>query len=104
VGGIVFALVIAQAVTNPEFLEVLGDKFLNEQAIDAQMKEADSQVAATTAELNVDSILGKVLPFVTENPALAPLFETKQEVEEAAEAVLSLPEEQRNAVCSQICE
>lgn len=52
----------------------------------------------------IKPISDKVLPALTKNPIIEPLLQTKKEVEETVETVRSLPEEQKNAICKQICQ
>lgn len=50
------------------------------------------------------AIVNKVLPAVTENPILEPVLETKKSVEDTVKAVKNLPGDQRDAICSQVCQ
>ena len=45
----------------------------------------------------------KVLPSIAKSSVLAPFFETKRSIEESVEAVSTLPEAQKNAVCEELC-
>lgn len=105
--GVIFALIIIQIVANPGSLLFLADKLVQNENIQKNKAEVlSSQKEATErAEgLSVNSLIEKVLPIVTENSVLAPMFKTTREVEEAVNAVRSLPDEQRNSFCSQICQ
>lgn len=50
-----------------------------------------------------DFLYDNLLPQIAQSPALAPFFETKRSVEGAVEAVSSLPEAQKEAVCKELC-
>tara|TARA_Y100000310_G_C20667773_1_gene808562 strand:- start:2067 stop:2432 length:366 start_codon:yes stop_codon:yes gene_type:complete len=105
-GGIV-AFAAIQFFNDPTSFAVLGEKFFGEdiqKEADSEIKKGQEQVDEAVNSLSVQSLLGKVLPALSENPALAPMIETTREVEEAVNAVMSLPDEQRNSICSQICE
>lgn len=73
--------------------EVMGDQI---QKGILQRKEKAKRTAT-------ESLTDKILGAITENPILAPIFETKKEVENTINTVKSLPEEQREAICTQIC-
>lgn len=107
VGGVIFALIIIQIVTNPGSLLFLADKLnLNENIQKNKAEVLSSQKEATEGVegLSVNGLIEKVLPVITGNPALAPMFKTSREIEEAVNAIRSLPDEQRNSFCSQICQ
>lgn len=53
-------------------------------------------------QLTVD-IVGDLLGNVTENPMLAPIFKTKEDIENTVTEVQNLPEAQKAAVCQEIC-
>lgn len=51
----------------------------------------------------VDTVFNKVLPAITQNQAFDPLVQTKQDIEKTVNAVTSLPQEQKEAICKQVC-
>ncbi len=48
-------------------------------------------------------ILGNIGQSIAQSPILAPLFTTSQEVTTAVDSVKSLPNDQKSAICTQIC-
>lgn len=44
-----------------------------------------------------------LVPSIVDNPVLAPILKTTKEVNSTVETIKSLPADQRNAVCRQIC-
>lgn len=104
--GILAAIVIIKFV-DPSGAAVLGTKFFEQNVkknADTNLKNSQQEVGKTVDSLSANNLLEKVLSAVVENPALAPMFKTTREVEEAVNAVRSLPDEQRNSICKQICQ
>lgn len=101
-GGVVFSIVVVQIIahfsqlTNGRFED--GGKIIGEQ-IEAKVKGTQEGAKSSI----IDSITSRVLPAIAESPALAPIFNTTRQVENTINSIKSLPEEQRNAVCRQIC-
>lgn len=75
-----------------------GGRVAGEQ-IEARVKDAQEGVKNSI----IESITSKVFPAITESPVLAPIFKTTKEVEGTINSIKNLPEEQKNAVCRQIC-
>lgn len=98
-GGVAFTLAILMFLPAirilPSFEDnagLVGQK-VQERVQDKGKQQADSFVSS----------LGQVLSSVAENPAWGPLLKTKKDVEQTIKEVKSLPDEQRNAICQQIC-
>ena len=99
VGGAAFTLVVVWIIPNTKTLPVLG-----EQA--GELEQTVHTEAAKKSKEKTDSFtssIGNVLSSITESPILSPILKTKRDVETTVETVKSLPDEQRNAICSQIC-
>lgn len=104
--GILFTIVVIKFV-DPGSTAVLGTKFLEQNVkknADTNLKNSQQEVSKTVDGFSVNNLLEKVLSAVAENPALAPMFKTSREVEQAVNAVRSLPDDQRNSICKQICQ
>lgn len=101
VGGAAVALLITQVVAHPETFEFLQKKSAGE--VEQHVKEEVYKKEEKAAKSVAKTIIEKVLPAAQENPVLAPVFETKQEVEQTVETVKNLPEAQKNAICKQVC-
>lgn len=52
----------------------------------------------------VDFVSKKVVPAVDESAVVSPVKQTTQDVQKAIESVTSLPDQQRAAICKQVCE
>lgn len=96
IAGVVFALIIVQALSGqaklPSSESIQG---ISEGKVKEEIQEKERSV--------ITKVVERVLPAVTENPVIAPVFETKKEVEETVEAVKALPQDQINAICRQYC-
>ena len=101
--GSVFALVVFQIVTNPDFEKMFEKKAtrIGNERVNYAKSTARGQVSGVSVE---GSVQGWVEGLVTKNPAFGPLFRTSQEVQQAVDSVMALPEEQRSSICSQICQ
>ncbi|OGY11238.1 MAG: hypothetical protein A3H88_02190 [Candidatus Blackburnbacteria bacterium RIFCSPLOWO2_02_FULL_44_9] len=49
------------------------------------------------------SIIDDIVENIIESPILAPIVNTQKEVKQTVDTVKSLPVDQRNAICTQIC-
>lgn len=49
------------------------------------------------------ALAGKVLPGIAKSPALKPVVETKKDIEETTSEVRNLPQEQKKAICKEVC-
>lgn len=101
-GGAIFTFVAIQAATNLDVISMLGFEEGKQKAqhqLEVKVRETSDQATQTVAQ----SVTARVLGAIVENPALAPFFQTKKEVETTINSVMSLPEEQRSAICKQIC-
>ncbi|MBI2007522.1 MAG: hypothetical protein HYS83_02390 [Candidatus Blackburnbacteria bacterium] len=102
VGGAIFSVIIVliaanfNRLTNGKLED--GGKVIGEQ-IEAKVKSAQEGAESSI----VDNIASRVLPVIAESPVLAPIFNTTRQVENTINSIKSLPDEQRNAVCRQIC-
>lgn len=101
-GGATFSVITVQVVTNlgglskgriEESGRVIGEQ------IETKVEETREEAKKTALEKLKD----KVLPAITESPILAPIFKTTKKVENTVNSIKNLPDEQRNAVCRQIC-
>lgn len=98
--GVVFTLILLQLLTNPDFLSFLGQE---PSQIEGQVREEIYKREEKAAKSVTQTIIEKVLPAAAENPVVAPLLETKQEVEQTVNTIRNLPEEQKSAICRQVC-
>lgn len=100
--GLVSAFLLIQFLQNPKILETLSDK---EQlkGVESQVKEEVYKKEEKAAKSVTQTILEKVLPAASENPIFAPVLEAKRDVEYTVGVVKSLPEDQKQAVCKQVC-
>lgn len=103
VAGSVFALLVFQIVTNPGFAKMFEKKAvkIGNERVGYAKSTAKGQVSGVSVE---GSVQGWVEGLVTKNPAFGPLFKTTQDVQEAVDSVMALPEEQRSSICRQICQ
>lgn len=62
-----------------------------------------SASTGTGGNILSEFLYDQVIPQIAKSPALAPLFETKKSVEGTVEAVSSLPDAQKEAVCKELC-
>ncbi|MBI2268151.1 MAG: hypothetical protein HYU80_01740 [Candidatus Blackburnbacteria bacterium] len=95
-GALVLVKVLSPGSTNP----VLGQKVsISERVRSTVQKQEKDQINSIKSR-----IVDKVLPAITENPILSPILRTSREVEEAVQTVRSLPDDQKNAICQQVCQ
>jgi hypothetical protein len=101
--GVLCALGAALIFMNPNNnLKVLGDDndytktndFLRSTVQDQEEKHIKSFKK---------KLFENVIPAIAGNPLFAPIVETKEEVEKTSETIKALPEDQRNAICKQVC-
>lgn len=101
-GGAAFSVIAVQVVTHIN--EWTGKGIEEKGRVIGEQIESEISGTRDSAEKTIiDSIKDKILPAIIESPALAPIFRTTKEVEGTINSIKSLPEEQRNAVCRQIC-
>lgn len=86
--------VVAQILFNKE------PRMLPDKAVRGTVEEKGGDFVDSARK----AIVNKVLPAVAGNPILEPALETKKSVEETIETVMSLPREQKEAVCKQVCQ
>lgn len=101
-GGATFSIIAVQILTHLDELskgrvEESG-RVIGEQ-IETKVEETREEAKKTV----IEKLRDRVLPAITESPVLTPIFKTTKEVENTVNSIKSLPEEQRNAVCRQIC-
>lgn len=101
-GGAAFSILAVQVVTHINEWTGKGVE-KNGRMIGEQIESKISDTREGAKKTIIDSIKDKILPAIIESPVLAPIFRTKKEVEGTINSIKSLPEEQRNAVCRQIC-
>lgn len=99
VGGIVFALLIIQALPFIYSVRALGGENTIKKEVNSRVEKLGKEKAA-----QANNTAGGVLSSVSESSALSPIFQTKKKVENTIDAVISLPDEQKKAICRQICE
>ena len=98
--GVIVTLVVINSPARPVAqTNVLGASDEFQQAI------KDKVVQKEQEHLNFFSkfISEKLGPSITQNPILSPFFNTKKSVEGALTSVKNLPDDQRQAICKQIC-
>lgn len=101
-GGATFSIIAVQVVTH--FGELSGGKVEESGKVIGEQIETKVQETKEEAKKTViEKLKDKILPAITESPVLAPIFKTTKEVENTVNSIKNLPEEQRNAVCRQIC-
>ncbi|HBL52289.1 MAG: hypothetical protein A3D24_01425 [Candidatus Blackburnbacteria bacterium RIFCSPHIGHO2_02_FULL_39_13] len=100
IGGIAVAFAVFQV------LPILNSTQITKDGGKQIQNEVNSRVEKVTKEKTIaaEGAVGQVLSSASESSILAPLFRTKAKVENTVETVMGLPEEQRNAICSQICQ
>ncbi|MDO8503378.1 MAG: hypothetical protein Q7S60_01680 [bacterium] len=54
-------------------------------------------------DLDIIDTVSKVLPAVTDIPSLTPLINTKNNIQRSVESIISLPQEEKAALCKQVC-
>lgn len=104
-GGAVFSVVAVQIITHINEWTGNGVKESG-RVIGKQIESKVSDTREGAEKTIIDSIKDKkdkIFPAIIESPALAPIFRTTKEVEGTINNIKGLPEEQRNAVCRQIC-
>lgn len=101
-GGTVFAVIGIQAATHFDILKKF-DIAQNKTAVEEEIRTGTRKVADETAKAASETLKDKVLSAIAESPALAPIFNTTRQIEDTINSIKSLPDEQRNAVCRQIC-
>ncbi|MEK7521526.1 MAG: hypothetical protein AAB599_01855 [Patescibacteria group bacterium] len=52
---------------------------------------------------SVKKFISKNTPEIVNNPVLAPIVNTQKELNSTVDTIKSLPEDQKNAICTQIC-
>lgn len=101
-GGVVFSVVAIYIVTH--FDQLLSGKVEESGGVIGKQIERKVEETREGAKKTViEKLRDRILPAVTESPVLAPIFETTREIENTVNSIKSLPDEQRNAVCRQIC-
>lgn len=101
-GGAAFSIVAVQVVMHIDEWTGKGVEE-NGKVIGERIESRVSDTREEAEKTIVESIKDKILPAIIESPVLAPIFRTTKEVEGTINSIRSLPEEQRNAVCRQIC-
>lgn len=118
IGGAAFALLALQAIpvvaskavlTVPASISSSSSVNVVEKKRDEFQKKIETKVQKKVQETEdsqknlVEGSVEKVLSAVTESPVLAPFFKTKQQVEQTVDSVMNLPDDQKSALCKQIC-
>lgn len=69
---------------------------------------SNEQVRRETAERMVETMTNfveeKVAGAIEENPIIQPVKQTKEDVQKAIDSITSLPSQQREVICKQICQ
>lgn len=104
IGGIAFAVVVLVSVGRWATAndQVLGTSTVNVRDIESQVKDKVQQGEKEGFSL-ISTVFPRIISAITENPLLAPFIKTQKEVSEAVSTVKSLPGDQKEALCSQIC-
>lgn len=101
-GGVIFSVVAVYLVTN--FEQLSGGKIEESgRVIGERIEKKVGETREGVKKTAIEKLRDKILLGVTESPILAPIFETTKEIENTVSSIKDLPEEQRNAVCRQIC-
>lgn len=101
VGVVVAGVMIYRTVATPSSITseskstVLGATQKIQQAVQGKEEEHTNKIFKFIKE--------KVIPAITDSPILAPLLKTTKEVNATVETIKSLPTDQREAVCKQVC-
>lgn len=104
-GGALFTLGVLQIFSMRGDILISGREGLKEKVakeqerIEKKVKRDTGDVAGSFTE----GVWDRVVEQVSKNPALEPLFKAKSDVENTYNTLRALPNEQRNAVCQQIC-
>lgn len=98
--GAFSALVVYNFVSKSSPLNSKGKAVSKELGVSTAVPEAPDKKVGNVI---VDTVFNKVLPAITQNPAIDPLIQTKQDIEKTVNAVTSLPQEQKEAICKQVC-
>lgn len=63
----------------------------------------EKKAGETSKNFDLWDTISKVLPAFTEAPSLAPLVNTKNNIQRSVESIINLPKEERAAFCKQVC-
>lgn len=100
--GALVALGAAFIFLNPNNLKVLGDESdytkTNDLLKSTVQDQEEKQIKSFKKRL-----FENIIPAISGNPLLAPIVETKEEIEKTSETIKALPQDQRNAICKQVC-
>lgn len=102
IGGAFCALFLLSVAYQSQEKNVLG-------AQTQVPEETDSKIQSSVAKTKqnqlgiVGRVLNSALLVVEQSPLLAPIFKTTGEVTVAVDSVKNLPQDQRAAICQQIC-
>ena len=78
-------------------------------SLDSSLSEAQGKVKSAITQNEVKQLdfvkkfISENTPVITDNPVLAPIVNTQKELSSTIDTVRSLPEDQKNAICTQIC-
>lgn len=110
IGGAVLAIGVTQVLPRVLINNSRQTAYYSENSSQVLGAESENQLGnqitqQATGQLQgiTQSLLQQVLYTLTKSPAFAPVNQTTRDVQTAAGEVQSLPNEQRKAICKEIC-
>jgi hypothetical protein len=107
IGGVIVAVGITQVLpsvlTNKQHTSYYSESASPVLGADSELGNQITQQATNKLQTATQSIVQQMLYSLTQNPAFAPINETTRDVQNAASGVQSLPQEQRKAICREVC-